>query len=323
MKTILVPTDFSECAEHALHYACYIAEKVNARIILLHVLASAQPDVSFSEEEWMGRGWAGESTDVAVPAMMQLLKSTKKKMSRLMNLPKSKNIYMVDFIEIGNVGATINRAVKKHKADLIVMGTHGTSGLNEIFIGSNAEHIVRDAEVPVLSVKEGAEKPEIKKIVFATDFSEETELIFNSIKNFAEIFNAEVHMVKILTAPSLRKREQINIMFEQLTKEIYYPNISSHIYYHDVREIGIRNFSETIHANLIALGTHGRHGLARFFRGSIAEGLVNHASFPVLTINFHKKQLEEINKGKKFNPEEQIAENIIPETFYSGHIPSI
>ena len=326
MKTILVPTDFSECAEHALNYACYIAEKTNSKIILLHVLPAEEIESNLaSESEWMGGAWAGEHSDISAPAMMRLLKATKRKMSTLMSLSSCKKISIMDVIEIGRVNRMINVSVKKHNADMIVMGTHGTSGLNEIFIGSNTEHVVRDAEVPVLAVKEGHELPEIKNIVFATDFSTETDLIFPSVKNFADIFNANLHLVKIINTPVARKQKEMQFMIEEFMKGMNENKVSTHIYYHDVKDAGIRNFAETVHADLIALGTHGRHGLARFFKGSIAENLVNHAAVPVLTINFHKKQLEKISKikGTKNNVEEEVAEGIISETFYSGHVPSI
>ncbi len=323
MKTILVPTDFSECAEHALYYACHIAEKTNAKIILLHVLEQEKIETSFYESEWMGQGWAGERSDVAVPAMMRLMKEVKKKMSAWMDFPQCRNISMIDRIEIGRVNRMIIRAAGKHKADMIVMGTHGTSGWNEIFIGSNAEHIVRDAEIPVLAVKENHTAPQIKNIVFATDFSNETDLVFSSIKNFAEIFDAKIQIVKIMSAPTLRGKQEMDKLFENILGEAHNEKISTHTYYHNQKEIGIRNFAQTVNADLIALGTHGRHGLARFFKGSIAENLVNHAPLPVLTINFHKKQLEGRQPLRKVSAEDQIAESMIPETYFSGHVPSI
>ena len=64
------------------------------------------------------------------------------------------------------------------------------------------------------------------------------------------------------------------------------------IYYADSKEDGIRYAAESSGADIIALGTHGRHGLAHLFKGSIAEDVVSHASLPVLTLNFHKKLME-------------------------------
>lgn len=323
MKTLLVPTDFSECAEHALRYACCIAEKTNSKIILLHVLSSAKPKVSYYDSAWMGAGWAGAKTEAEVPAMMALMKDVKRKMSRLMASQGNRKLFMIDFIEIGKVNKMVNETAEKHRADLIVMGTHGTSGLNEIFIGSNTEHVVRDAEIPVLAVKKGNENPEIKNIVFATDFSNETDLVFPSVKKFADIFDAKIHLVKIMSASSFRQQQNLKKMFENFRNENQPQKISTHVYYHDQKETGIRHFADAIDADIITLGTHGRHGLARFFKGSIAENLVNHAAIPVLTLNFRKKQEKKISRGKFINPEEEMAESIIPETYYSGHIPSI
>ncbi|MBI3500744.1 MAG: universal stress protein [Bacteroidetes bacterium] len=323
MKTILVPTDFSECALYALNYACYLAEKTNSRIILLHVLNVFQIDSPVREGElWMKRQQTAERLTEEVPLMLELLRSVRRKMNALMNLPQCKKISMMDSIETGNIGTRVNASAKKNNADMIVMGTHGTSGLNEIFLGSNAEHVVRDVEIPVLSVKEGHVKPEIKTIVFATDFSEETNLIFPSIKNFAEIFNAEVHLVKISSAPNSAKRGEMKKMLSKFVSGNE-KNISTHFYYHQIKEAGIRYFADAVNADLITLGTHGRHGLALFFRGSVAEDVVNHSPLPVLTINFHKKQLKKMQSGKKINAEETLEETKISETLFSGHIPAL
>lgn len=322
MKTILVPTDFSECAEHALNYACYIAERTNSKIVLLHVLHPEEIETSFfSEGAWTG-SWAGEKTDVAVPAMMGLLKLTKKKMSVLMDLPQCRKVPMIDFIEVGPTSRMINEAALRYNADLIVMGTHGASGLNELFLGTNAEEVARDAEVPVLTIKEGHDQPQIRSIAFATDFSAETDMVFPSVKAFADIFHAKVHLVKVMTSPTYRNHKATKRLLENFRQEAQ-ADISTHIYYHDLKEVGIRHFADAIQADMIALGTHGRRGLARFFKGSIAKDLVNHSSVPVMTINFRKKKLEGPVEQKAFDPEEEIEENKIPETYVSGHVPSI
>src|ERR1051326_3299701 len=132
MKTILVPTDFSECAEHALKYACILARKTKTKIILLHIIASEKSaGQSPSDGEWMG-GWAGEKSPADAPLMMALLKETKKKMNKLKSLPFCEKIEMRDSIEMGDVSEMINLSAKKHNADMIVMGTHGAKGLNDV-----------------------------------------------------------------------------------------------------------------------------------------------------------------------------------------------
>ena len=292
MKTILVPTDFSECAEHALKYACVLARKTKAKIILLNVIVSDNFETA--------------------PFMMALLKETKKKMNKLKELPIWNKVEMKDFIEVGDVSEKVNAAAKKHKADIIVMGTHGAKGLNDVLIGSNAERVVRDAEVPVLSIQDGKENVQIKNIVFATDFSEETKLVFPFIKLFAEVFEAQCHILKIISDPNFKARNLAKKEGENFLKENGFgkypitilPDFKS-------KASGISRFAEVNKTDVIALGTHGRHGLAHFLKGSIAEDVVNYSLLPVLTVNFHKKLLKHAVKIQTLKKKIRFESDII------------
>ena len=200
---------------------------------------------------------------------------------------------MLDFISMGSVSEMINTSAKKYKADIIVMGTHGSKGMNGVFVGSNAEHVVRDAEIPVLSIQNGKGRVQIKNIVFAADFSEETKLVFPYVKSFAEIFDSKIHIVKILSGSNFKVNNLAKKEGEKFLKENNFGNYPISLL-HDFKSKaeGINWFAEHNNADLIALGTHGRHGLAHFFSGSIAEDIVNYAFRPVLTVNFHKKLMQ-------------------------------
>lgn len=282
MKTILVPTDFSEHAAVAYDYAVLLAGKTNATIYLLHIL-----DVPYAAPLPAGDNKA--TADVHY--MMEIMKFTKLRISKLKNNKVFKNISVIDVIEVGNVSSKIYQAAKKYKADIIVMGTHGVSGFQESFMGSNAERVIRNAEIPVLSVKNKLKSSKISTIVFATDFSREAELVFAAISKIAEIFKARLILMKIVTMVDFQSTRETEQQIEAFRKKNKAYNYSTQIYYAYSREEGIRDFSENAGADMIALGTHGRHGLAHFFKGSIAEEVVNHASLPVLTLNFHKKLL--------------------------------
>jgi len=286
MKTILVPTDFSENAAVAYDYAALIAGKTGATIYLLHILDIPYP--------------AGENKGtVDLHYMMEIMKFTKLRISKHKNNKVFKNVKIIDVIEVGNVPSKICLAANKYKADMIVMGTHGVSGFQESFLGSNAERVIRNAEIPVLSVKNKIKSSKISSIVFAADFSKETEFVLPAISKIAELFNARLILMKIVTMVDFQSTHETEKQIETFRKKNKLFNYSTQIYYAYSREEGIRHFSENAKADIIALGTHGRHGLAHFFKGSIAEEVVNHASLPVLTLNFHKKMLNPSVKGKR------------------------
>ncbi|MBI3501406.1 MAG: universal stress protein [Bacteroidetes bacterium] len=311
MKTILVPTDFSECSEAAFSYAALIAKKTGAQILLLHVLdvPHVRPSVA---------GAIDAATTADVPYMMGMMKVTKAKMKKIMSDPVFKNCNVKDNIEIGFIAQKVNEAVKKHKADMIVMGTHGTQGLDEFFLGSNAERVVRNAEVPVLSVKEKIKNLKLETIMYASDFSEEALAVFPIVKQLAETLKTKINLMKVITRTDFettRETKKHIHRFQRLANAFDYPVF---IYYDDVKQEGIRRYANVIGADIIAIGTHGRHGLSHFFKGSIAEDTVNHSSLPVLTINFRKK----INGAKKA-VEKNGRQNREKENSLSYQIPSI
>lgn len=308
MKKILVPTDFSDNAAAAYDYAALLAEKTSATIYLLHILdiphaAGPLPD-------------ADNKATADVHYMMEVMKLIKLRIEKLKNNKVFKSAKVVDIIEIGNVPSKICLAAKKYKADIIVMGTHGVSGFQESFIGSNAERVIRNAAIPVLSVKNRMKNSKISTIVFASDFSKETELVLPAISKIAEIFKARLILMKIVTMVDFQSSHETEKQVEEFRKKNKLFNYSTQIYYAYSKEEGIRNFSENAGADLIALGTHGRHGLAHFFKGSVAEEVVNHASLPVLTLNFHKNLFKSPAKGKS-------KQKLKTESDWSYQIPSI
>ena len=99
-------------------------------------------------------------------------------------------------LEFGHIANT----AKELDIDLIVMGSHGTSGFQEMFIGSNAEKIVRSSEVPVLVIKNNHEKFEVSNFVFASDFQNDNKKTYEQAINFATIFNSRIDLLMVNTA---------------------------------------------------------------------------------------------------------------------------
>lgn len=145
-KRILVPVDFSPGAEGALAWARALGSAFDADVLVLHVL-----DLSIA-------ALAGLPSSLAmVPAAGELLEriraETEQEMSRLAaRLPGVRTL-----IREGTPRTTILDAAQELRADLIVMGTHGRTGLTHVVFGSVAEHAVRHSRVPVLTVRQRAE----------------------------------------------------------------------------------------------------------------------------------------------------------------------
>lgn len=271
MKQILVPTDFSEPAENALKVAAQIAEKNNSEIIILHILELP----SQMNDAVLG--------GASIPETMLFIKKANEMLDEVSSRPYLDGISITEIVKIDKPIHGISQVSKEHNVDLIVMGSHGSSGIEELLLGSNTEKMVRNSEIPVLVIKKDIANFNTSNIIFASDFSDETRKPFEKFINLAKFFEAKIHLVTICTPNSFKTTHAAEKAMNKFISEFNPGNYQTHIYNDTNIEKGIINFSNSINADIIGMCTHGRTGFAHFFNGSISEGLVNHAIKPVLT----------------------------------------
>lgn len=270
MKKILVPTDFSTQAENALKVAAQIARDNNFEIHLLHMLEIPSQ---------MNDAITGATP---IPEIMLFIQKAKENMQYIKEKNFLQDLTVIDSIKIEKASQGILSYSKEHNIDLILMGSNGTSGIEEIIIGSNTEKVVRLSSAPVMVIKEEIAKFDPKNIVFASDFSEEIKKPFQKILNLVNTFDAKLHLVTICTPNSFKTTALTEKIMRNFISEFEIENFSTHIYNDTNIEKGIIHFSNAINADLISLCTHGRTGLSHFFTGSISEDLANHASKPLV-----------------------------------------
>lgn len=271
MKRILVPTDFSKYSEQALKMAAYIARKNNSEIILVHMLELPHQNIDFIS--------GGKS----IPEIMHFKNRSISNLENLMESDYLKGIIVSEAFEFNKVTEGIIDSSQKNKVDLIVMGSHGTSGFDELMVGSNVEKVVRLSEIPVLVVKKETTDFKANNFVFASDFSKEAKKPFRKMLEFAKIFDSTLFLVMICTPNSFKTTQKAEKTISDFIADFDIENYSTHIYNDTNIENGIINFAETVNADLIGICTHGRTGLAHFFNGSIGEDIVNQTLKPVLT----------------------------------------
>ncbi len=273
MKHILVPVDFSDHSAYALEAAAGIAKQQNADITILHMLGISE--AVYAEEELLEYEEAKYFMGLA-----------KKKFKPFLDKPYLKDITIHKIVQNYKVFSELNNVAKEQNIDLIVMGSHGSTGFNEIFIGSNTEKVVRTSDVPVLVIKEQNSNFTINNILFACSFSEDMITAFRNVKLMAQKFSAKLKLVYIntpyqdfLSTPEADDRIAKFMSKAEDTKS------KVEIYNDRSVENGILNFSKTEKFDLLALPTHGRKGLSHFLLGSIGEDIANHARLPVMTFN--------------------------------------
>lgn len=283
MKSILVPTDFSDQANHALDLAYSIAKESRAEVKLLNVV-EAPHGTSFNT---MGEVAAPDGMDTVF--FVQLIDRIKQQLQKLASSPKYQDITISANVEIGNPYEHISRTIVDHDVDLVVMGTKGTSGMEEVLVGSNTEKVVRRAKCPVLTVKEPVEANTIKNIVLATDMRDNHDLLIKELTKLQQLFDATIHIVSINTPANFETDRFYKQEMQKFVDKYHLQNYTLNVYNDNVEEDGIIYFAEDIHADMIALGTHGRTGISHLLSGSIAEDIVNHAKRPVWTFNIRKR----------------------------------
>lgn len=270
MKTIIVPVDFSEQSEYAIKVAASMAKKHNAELLVLHMLELNEAVLTSAE-------------GLHIEQTVFFIKLAEKRLTNFLDKPYLKDIKLTPIIKHFKVFSEVNDVAQKHGADLIVMGSHGTDGLKEIFVGSNAEKVVRNAEVPVLVIKKEIEEFNVENFVFACDFREEGLVAFQKAIDFAETLSAKLHLVYVNTpGEDFLSHQDI---YKKVTDFLQKSGTGKEVeIYNDYSvERGVLNFSENIGADAIGIPTHGRRGLAHFFMGSIGEDIANHSKIPVIT----------------------------------------
>lgn len=273
MKRILVPVDFSKPAENALKVAAELARKNNAELYVLHVVEMAE--TLFGTEQF----------NVNDEQIIFFMKMAKKRFAKFLDKTYLEGVKITDSVEVGSPTMAINELVDNENIDLLVMGSNGASGIDEILIGSNTEKVVRHSKVPVLVVKQDLEKLDIKDIVFASNFEEENLQAFKKAKAFADNFNAKLHLLYVnLPGNQFYNSEEITKQIKSFLEKSDMADFDNIKIYNDYTiELGVINGAKSLDADLIAMPTHGRKGLSHFFNGSIGEDVVNHSSLPVIT----------------------------------------
>mgnify|MGYP003667786565 CR=1 FL=1 len=273
MKKILVPVDFSECSEHALKVASDLAKKYDAEIIALHMMGMTDAVLTNMQTQQMLEG-------------IYYVKLAQKRFKEFLDKDYLQGVSITDAVYNYTDFSEINTVAEGNNVDLIVMGSHGSSGLTEVFVGSNTEKVVRHSEIPVLVVKNRHDNFEIKNGVFACDFTSENLKVFKKAMKLYKSLNAKVTLLYI-NVPGQNYRSSKEM--ENRVRDFLFDADAVHLvddvdYYSDYTvEDGIFNYSIKNTIDAIALPTHGRRGLAHFFSGSISEDLVNHSDIPVIT----------------------------------------
>ncbi len=286
MKTILVPTDFSETANQALKVAVDLSKKHGSKLILLHMLEIGKhllPDNMITTND-VQPSKLTHSDDL--PEAIFYMKLAQKHFQDISELPFMEGVDYQEAVQSHLDFKGVIDSANKYEADLIIMGSHGASGIQEIFVGSNTEKIVRHSNIPVLVIKDGTENFKLDQVVFASDFADEVIPSFKQAISLFKGLDAKVKLVYVNTPgdyfmSSAEMRAKVKSFLDKTDNANAIEDITFVSDY--TVEKGILNFASQNAIDAISVATHGRTGISHFLSGSISEDLANHSVKPVIT----------------------------------------
>jgi nucleotide-binding universal stress UspA family protein len=220
---------------------------------------------------------------------------------------KARGLRVTVHVDEGPAGPRILERAERESADLVVLGTHGRTGLNRLLAGSVAEHVVQLSDRPVIMVRPlttaaGPPDRPVSRILYATDFSPASRRAWPWAQALAERTGAAVDVLHVLlevvpdrhvdptflAQAAERIRRDAQESAESLLESCGFPRDRVRVHFgHGVEAEAIAHWAASTGADLIVMGTHGRTGLLRLALGSVARRVLHAAPCPVLTVGPH------------------------------------
>jgi nucleotide-binding universal stress UspA family protein len=281
LKKILWATDFSDEAQEALFYTVAFAKTFKAKIVALHIVPDFSPVLY-------------DTASVIRGELARRVDDMKKEAdNRLQTIKKAQGIPFKIIVKEGNASKKIIETAGEEKVDLIVIGRRGMSAIEKLFIGSVANHVLRNSPVPILVTKKKTGKPQFKKILVPTDFSEQEEVERDFAWKLAKGFGSDLTLLHILELHDFEFSPQVlDELFTSLLKRLKKRKkrekadikVEEEVYRAINSSIGIVDYSETHKFDLIVISTCVQSKLERFFLGSTTEKVISYTYVPIFAI---------------------------------------
>lgn len=296
INRILVATDFSTCARRAVEYGMCVARAWSAHVDLLYVvevLRTLGYDVPFAD-----------------PLLETRRKEAEGLLGDLAARVKQEGLDVDWHLREGIPSEQIGQTALEQRADLVVVGTHGRTGLDHIMLGSTAERVIKQAPCPTLTVRVApihGEKdvdvpPCIRHVLVPVDFSSPSLDALEYAIQVGDRFGAELTIVHVLEPiyfdlelglgrieQEVQKRTHWETQLDGLAQVVRGRGLAAgSVVLGGIPSESIVTYARGQGCDLIVMGTHGRRGLTRLRYGSVAESVLRQAPCPVLTVRSPK-----------------------------------
>ena len=270
---IMVPVDFTPVSYRAIEFLAFLMDKTPVNTHLVHV-------IEVNAAEWGGSVEASETLNKTELKQKQQLAEQK-----FAELKQHLDFSFTSEILFGRLTTTLADYANKQQTDLVIMGTDGAEGWPEKVSGSEAQHVVRYTNIPVITIHKHAAISPIQNLLWVADFEAEKqpEQSVATINFLQQLFNAKLHLLQIVDKNDESRLNQLKGKMQDFVEQLNLQNVELHLHHNYKVPAGVRNFNEVSAMDLVLIGTHGRKGINHLFYGSIAETLVNHCIRPLMT----------------------------------------
>lgn len=268
MKTILVPTDLSALADSALRVAVDLARTYRAEIRLVRYLPFLTALDSKSEDPMDIASSINEQQQIVEAELQQVVAD--------LNYPGISVVPITCWNESGHY-----EPIPSHRPDLLVLATHSASGAADQLFGSDAEHVVRDADCPVLVIRQAVVSFSPTNAVAAIDMDDALKQYWPPYP-FDAVGHRLSQFVYVSTPNNNLVPDGVHAWMDELAHEKGITDYTLQVRQARTIERGILDYADERQADLIVLYTHNYTGLRHLLRGSVADDVLNHATVPVL-----------------------------------------
>ena len=270
MVNILVPTDFSQLSKFALKYAIRIANTLEGNVTVLHVITRTKAlRISVREKIRSSDHDEKSAEEQDLDRLIRTL-SEQYKTSRPIKYQVVRGAYFA---------TTLMREARKLRSGLVVMGTHGATGLARAVLGSNTTSVIEVSHVPVLAVPEQAEFKGFRNVVYASDLRNAEEELKILIR-YVEKFGSTIHLVHIV--PPGESIAPAESKIEDVLRKLAYKNIVTLVLVDHNVDSAIDQYVEVSRADVLAMFTHELSFFEKVFDKSMTRKMAFHSRIPLL-----------------------------------------
>lgn len=272
MKTILVPTDFSKCANNAMMYALEVAKRIEAKVLALYVVYPNEGVDNSMYDAFM----IDDYLDQRKKAMIDWVKRFKRS-------EHLKEIEIETECRVGFPVSVITHAASQLNVDLIIMGTTGAAGLKGILLGSTAGGVLTSSHRPVLVVPRNAAFRNYARFVLATDFKMKLDnRSMVVLKSLLNVEHAGLEVVHVFENPEGKRKQDLEETLSQKLDDI--PHLFHYIHDKNVPR-AISHFLESIDASGLVTVAHEHPLLHKLFFRSVSRSLAHFTTVPMLVLH--------------------------------------